>query len=434
MIQSRKAPGEANLSGSFSILSTEDEPEEKRGQNVKRSLRACLWLLPALLLGGCVMRPASDGFKVPRPTATPVPAPAGPETDIEQLLANMTLREKVGQLFIVTPDALDPGQAAAAELSGESKSVTRMSRTLGNRLVRYPVGGVVLFGKNIVSPGHLETFLEELQRASKTPLLTAVDEEGGTVSRLAAESVFSLPRYPSAMAVGREGEAAAAEMGHTIGAYLRRYGFTMDFAPVADVATNPENPIIGERAFSSDAGKAAALSGAMAEGLRAEGIIPVYKHFPGHGDTAEDSHARTAVSGKTLGELRECEWLPYLRNDLSGCAVMVGHIALPSVTGDMTPASLSERIVGGLLRGELGFDGAVITDALSMESVRERGEPGTTALAALRAGCDMLLMPADLPAAYDAVLAAVESGSIPESRLDESVRRILRLKASVGLI
>ena len=322
----------------------------------------------------------------------------------------------------------------AAELGGESKSVTQMSRTLGNRLVRYPVGGVVIFGKNIVSPHQLETFLADLQRASKTPLLTAVDEEGGKVSRLAAESAFGLPRYPSAMAVGREGEAAAEGMGRAIGAYLRRYGFVMDFAPVADVATNPENPVIGERAFSSDAGRAAALSGAMAEGLRAEGIIPVYKHFPGHGDTAEDSHALTAVSGKTAEELRVCEWLPYLRNDLRGCAVMVGHIALPSVTGDMTPASLSETIVSGLLRGELGFDGPVITDSLSMESVRERDEPGGTALAALRAGCDMLLMPADLPAAYEAVLSAVESGEISESRLDESVRRILRCKASAGLI
>ena len=401
---------------------------------MKRNLRACLWLLPALLLGGCVMRPASGGFEVPRPTATPVPAHAVPEADIEQLLANMTLREKVGQLFIVTPDALDPVRAAAAELAGESKSVTQMSRTLGNRLVRYPVGGVVIFGKNIESPRQLGTFLTDLQRASKTPLLTAVDEEGGKVSRLAAESAFGLPRYPSAMAVGREGEAAAEGMGRAIGAYLRRYGFVMDFAPVADVATNPENPIIGERAFSSDAGRAAALSGAMAEGLRAEGIIPVYKHFPGHGDTAEDSHALTAVSGKTAEELRACEWLPYLRNDLRGCAVMVGHIALPSVTGDMTPASLSETIVSGLLRGELGFDGPVITDSLSMESVRERGEPGGTALAALRAGCDMLLMPADLPAAYEAVLSAVESGEISESRLDESVRRILRCKASAGLI
>ena len=401
---------------------------------MKRALRALLWLLPVLFLGGCSLRPPAGGYDTPHPTATPVPATAQTGTDLEQILENMTLREKVGQLFFVAPEALDPAQAAAAELSGGIPAVTEMTTALGNRLVRYPVGGVVIFTKNIVSGDQLGTLLSDLQRASKTPLMFAVDEEGGQVSRLALHPALGLPTYPSAMAVGRRGEAAAEEMGRTIGAYLRRYGFTMDFAPVADVATNPQNQVIGTRAFSTDPEEAAALAGAMARGLGSEGIIPVYKHFPGHGDTAEDSHSLPAVSGKNEEELRACEWLPYTRNDLTLCAVMVGHIALPAVTGSEVPASLSETVVGGILRGELGFDGLVITDALSMESVKRNRTGPAIALAALRAGCDVLLMPEDLPAAFEAVLQAVQNGTVSESRIDMSVRRILRYKALAGLI
>ena len=254
------------------------------------------------------------------------------------------------------------------------------------------------------------------------------------MSRLSNRNDFGLPRWRSVAAVGAQGVGAAGEMGRTIGAYLREYGFTMDFAPVADVVTDPSFRAIGLRAFSADPGEAAALSGAMAEGLRSEGIVPVYKHFPGHGDTAQDSHLGLAVNGKTLDELRACDWLPYTQNDLTGCAVMVGHIAIPAATGEQVPASLSERTVTALLRGELGFDGLVITDSLAMEGVKEGRTGAQTALAALRAGCDVLLMPEDLPEAYRAVLSAVQSGEVPESRLDESVRRILTYKAMAGLL
>ena len=390
-------------------------------------------LLVLLTLSGCSFRPAVPAEAPAAEIAvTPPPAPEPSPIDVEPYLENMTLPEKVGQLFFVRPEALDPSQAAANAESGVG--VTQMTPALGNMLVRYPVGGVVIFGKNITSPEQLKAFIADVQRAAKTPLTFAVDEEGGTVTRLAIRPDFALPRFRSAAAVGREGVGAAREMGENIGAYLRQYGFTMDFAPVADVATNPNNPVIGQRAFSGDAAEAAALSGAMAAGLRAAGIVPVYKHFPGHGDTAEDSHAGLAVNHKTLDELRTCEWLPYARNDLDGCAVMVGHIALPMVTGEMTPASLSETVVNGYLRGELGFEGLVVTDSLAMWGVKEKYSGAEAALAALRAGCDVLLIPEDLPGAYQAVLAAAENGEIPESRIDESVRRILLCKARAGLL
>ena len=400
-----------------------------------RLKRILIPVLLALTLSGCALRPKTEpaGEAPPPPaSAAPEPAPAG--IDVEPWLANMSLEEKVGQLFFVRPDALDPTQALRHYQENGAFAVTDMTPELGNMLVRYPVGGVVIFERNIVSPDQLKTLLNDLQRASKTPLFAAVDEEGGAVSRLSNRGDFGLPRWRSVAAVGAQGVGAAGEMGRTIGAYLREYGFTMDFAPVADVVTDPSFQAIGLRAFSADPGEAAALSGAMAEGLRSEGIVPVYKHFPGHGDTAQDSHLGLAVNGKTLDELRACDWLPYTQNDLTGCAVMVGHIAIPAATGEQVPASLSERTVTALLRGELGFDGLVITDSLAMEGVKEGRTGAQTALAALRAGCDVLLMPEDLPEAYRAVLSAVQSGEVPESRLDESVRRILTYKAMAGLL
>ena len=387
---------------------------------------AAALLLAALVFTGCSTRPAAPQTEAPAPVpaASAAPLPIDGAEAVEAALENMTLEEKVGQLFFVRADVLDP----------HAGGLTEMTVTAGAMLVRCGVGGVVLFEDNIESPAQLRELTAALQRASKTPLLIAADEEGGAVSRLANTPSLGLPRYPGAAAVGPGGTAAAEEMGRTIGQYLRDYGVAMDFAPVADVNTNPANPVIGPRAFSSDAAQAASLAGAMASGLRASGVIPVYKHFPGHGDTAEDSHFGLAVSSKTAEELRACEWLPYIRNDLTGCAVMVGHIALPAVTGDMTPASLSERVVTGYLRGELGFEGLVITDALAMGSITLAYSSGEAALAALRAGCDVLLMPASLLEGYETVLTAVRSGELPESRIDESVRRILTYKAAVGLL
>ena len=403
-------------------------------------------LSAALLLTGCTMRagtaaptaaPSPAVTATPRPTATPLPEQPTPTPDpfrAEELLTNMTLEEKVGQLFIVRPDALDPSQQIGQIEDSASPGVTGMSESIGNMLVRYPVGGVAFFGKNITSPEQLSAFTAALQNASKTPLFIAVDEEGGMVTRLAGAEGFSLPVYESAAAVGARGSDAAWEMGAAIGGYLTAYGFNVDFAPVADVNTNPHNPVIGSRAFSSDASEAALMAGAMARGLASAGIIPVYKHFPGHGDTAQDSHLALAVTEKTKQELLDCELVPYRINDLTGCAVMVGHIAVPAVTGDSTPASLSRAVVTGLLREELGFDGLVITDALSMGGIARYHTSGEAALAALQAGCDLLLMPLDLGEAYRAVLSAAEDGTIPTGRLDESVIRILEYKHAAGLI
>ncbi|MBR6113959.1 MAG: glycoside hydrolase family 3 protein [Oscillospiraceae bacterium] len=392
-------------------------------KDLRRSI-LCV-LLSAALLAGCTVRPQPAAPPVPAATPSPAPTLEPSQTDIEELMDNMTLEEKVGQLFIVRPEALDPGVP---------EGVTAMSETVGNMLVRCPVGGVVLFERNITDPAQLRALIAALQAASKTPLFIGADEEGGAVSRLAATGSLGLPRFPDAASIGQAGEESAGEMGRTIGGYMSDYGVNMDFAPVADVRTNPNNTVIGRRAFSDDPLTAARMAGAMAAGLRENGVIPVYKHFPGHGDTAEDSHLGLAVCTKTEQELRACEWLPYMANDLRGCAVMVGHIALPQITGDMLPASLSAAAVTGLLRGELGFDGLVVTDSLVMGGITNTWSSDEAALMALRAGCDMLLIPESLLQAYSAVVNAVRSGALPESRIDESVRRILTYKAAAGLL
>lgn len=405
--------------------------------------RTALILLLSVLLTGCAVRGGEVGADALPPAEEPAeetaqfPAPAyDPAAELaETILAEMTLPEKVGQLFFVRPDALDPTRNTTEIDDSRTSGVQTFSEPIRDMLERIPVGGVVLFGKNIASPDLLSAFLGDMQSASKVPLIFAVDEESGAVSRVGSNPAFEVPRYPNAAEIGAgQDPEAARRMGRGIGEYLAMYGFAMDFAPVADVRTNRSNRVIGDRAFSADPETVSAMAGAMAEGLLSRGIVPVYKHFPGHGDTEEDSHMGLAVLNKTKEALWDCEWLPYRENDLAGCAVMVGHIAVPALTGDMRPASLSETMVSGCLRGVLGFDGLVITDALSMGAVANYYTPGQAAVMALKAGCDVLLTPWDLTMAYDAVLAAAEDGEIPESRIDESVRRILVCKGRIGLL
>lgn len=235
---------------------------------------------------GCAQTLPTAAPETSSPTAEPTPA----EDEIELVLRQMTLEEKIGQLFIIRPDALDFTQTPEQIKDPYAEGVTELTSAMADVLSKYPVGGIALFGKNISTAQQMTGFIGELQSASGIPLFMAVDEEGGRVARIANSSAFDVTKYESAAAVGASGDTAAAmDMGATIGAYLRQYGFNLDFAPVADVYSNPDNTVIGDRAFSSDAGTAAKMAKAMAEGLKQQQIIPTFKHFPGHGDTAEDS-------------------------------------------------------------------------------------------------------------------------------------------------
>ena len=340
--------------------------------------------------------------------------------------ADLTLEEKVGQLFIIRPDSLDLTLPQEQIDDAKADGVTELTDAMRDALQKYPVGGVCQFGKNIVDPEQITAFNAALQEASDIPLFISVDEEGGAVARLANKDTFDLPRYESAAAVGAEGADAACAMGQTIGGYLRTYGFNMDFAPDADVSTNPDNPIIGTRAFSSDAAEAADCAAAMARGLAGEGILPTFKHFPGHGDTAEDSHTGLAYSYRTVEELAACELLPFeAAAEVGPRAVMVGHIVVPELTGDL-PATLCADAIALVPDAE---NTLIVTDSLAMGAITDSYTPGEAAVQALQAGCDVLLMPDGLADAYDAVLAAVQNGTLSEDRLDLSVNKILRMKA-----
>ena len=395
-------------------------------------------LLLVLLLASCSTVPEHNSQPLIPELTEAAEETLPPQTEpsispAEQLLGTMSLREKVGQLFIIRPDALELSIPFAALDNSRESGVTSLSSEMIKTLEAYPVGGFIHFQINILNPDQILSFNQELTQACRIPPFLAVDEEGGLVARLANDPSFSLPKFSSAADVGSQGAFAAQDMGSTIGSYLRDYGFNMDFAPVADVNTNPGNRVIGSRAFSSDPLEAALCSRSMADGLRMEGILPVFKHFPGHGDTREDSHQRIAVSNKTHQELETCEWIPFQQAEDREC-IMIGHIALPEVTGDWVPATFSAPIVTGILREELNYQGLIVTDSLSMGAVIQNYSSGDAALKALGAGCQILLMPASLTEAFDAVVNAVESGTFPEESLNGIVLKILAAKIDYHII
>lgn len=408
---------------------------------MKKFLSLTALLLTLTLLSGCIPLPTPPETTQPEtgetesPTQAPTEtteAPTEPDPLVLQL-ESMTLPEKVGQLFMVTPGTLGLPQIKAPMDAITQEQLTQMEAAIREIFEKYPVGGIVQFTADLFSPEQITAYNALLQKAAKIPLFLGIDEEGGTVARLANHSAFDLPQYQSAGAVGASGNPEdALEMGQTIGAYLQEYGFNMDFAPVADVNTNPNNPVIGNRSFSSDCNMAGQMAKAMARGLEENGIVPVFKHFPGHGDTAQDSHDEVAYSGKALEELQNCEFIPFSGLTENQC-VMVGHIALPEVTGNMTPATLSPEIVTGLLREELGFEGLIFTDSMVTEAITDNYSGAEASLLALTAGCQVILQPEDFPSAFDSVVEAVETGVFPEEQLDGVVLQILRFKqAAVG--
>ena len=349
------------------------------------------------------------------------------DSDIEEMLGDMTLEEKVCQLFMVTPEAL----------TGVG-TVTQAGTATQEAVNAYPVGGVIYFSQNLQDPDQTRTMLENTQRYAMErtgiPIFLSVDEEGGQVARVGSNPAFGVEKIGNMSDVGSRGDTQEAyEIGSTIGTYLSDLGFNMDAAPDTDVLTNPENQVVKYRSFGSDPELVARMAAAELKGLNDQGIIGMYKHFPGHGGTTADSHEGYAYVDDTQEELKSGAFIPFQDGIDNGIQViMVSHISCPNVTGDNTPATLSEMMITDILRGEMGFDGMVITDALNMGAITAQYSSSEAAVAALNAGADMLLMPEDFQSAYKGVLSAVESGTVSEARIDESVRRILEVKVSLG--
>lgn len=348
----------------------------------------------------------------------------------EETLKNMSLREKVGQLFIVRPESLEPAIRYDSEAELPQYRLQAVSDGMRTRAREYPVGGVLLYGHNIQDENQLRTFIRNLRALPGSPLL-CIDEEGGRVSRLANNPAFDVPRFESTAALAAAGPEATYRAARSIGEYLKQYGFDIDFAPVADVNTNPDNIIIGTRAFSDEPQTAAPLVAAYVRGLQEAGPAATLKHFPGHGDTLADTHLGYAFTHKSWAEIAACEMIPFRAGIQAGAKlVMAAHIAAPAVTGSDLPATLSPAILTDKLRGELGFSGAVVTDALEMGAITRAFGSGEAAVRALQAGADLLLCPLDYCAAFDAVADAVRSGVISEARIEEGLRRKIAIFAA----
>ena len=348
----------------------------------------------------------------------------------KDILGKMSLREKVGQLFIVRPEAL------AENSNAETAPATdRVDDAVISRIEEYPVGGIALFSRNITSAEQLPMFISDLQNSSKYPLFIAVDEEGGRVARIANSGYFDVASYKSMEDIGKAGDATKAdEVGRQIGLYLKELGFNLDFAPVADTNTNPQNIVIGDRSYGSDPALVARMVSAQLDGMHDSGIMGTLKHFPGHGDTKDDTHSGYVSIEKTWDELKECELVPFITALPKADMVMVSHITAVNVTSDQLPTSMSETMITGKLRNELGYDGVIITDAMAMGAVADNYTSADAAVTAVKAGVDIVLMPQNLDEAFNGVMNAVTDGEISMKRLDESVMRILKLKARYKLI
>ncbi|MBW8484533.1 glycoside hydrolase family 3 protein [Actinomadura parmotrematis] len=347
----------------------------------------------------------------PGAPSTTGPASAAPHDAawIAARVAGMSLAEKVGQLFVPT-------------VADRSAGVAMVKK--------YHVGGVIYFPQNLTSPAAAARLSNALQKASRTPLTIGVDEEQGLVTR----APF-VTRLPGNMALGAGGSAAdARDAARVTGAELRAVGINQDFAPDADVNVDPANPVIGIRSFGADAKRVSPLVAAAVAGYQAAGVAATAKHFPGHGDTATDSHTGLPVIEHSRATWEKVDAPPFRAAIAAGAdSIMSAHIVVPGLDSSGDPSTLSKTVLTGLLRGELGYRGVIITDSLAMAGVRKKYGDASVPVRAITAGADQLLMPPDLPRAHAAVMRAVRSGKISAKRLDASVARILAMKERRGL-
>lgn len=337
---------------------------------------------------------------------------------INAMIDAMPIEDKVAGLFFVTPEAITGVDTAVKAGDGTKDALTQ-----------YAVGGIIYSKKNIKDAEQFREMLNNTELYSKYPIFLGVEEEGGSISPLAAAGLTD--KQASAAEIGESGDAGQAyQAGTGLGTGLADYGINVDFAPVADLA-NVEKSVMDSRAYGDDASAVSAYVVNMMNGLQEQGVTACIKHFPCGGSTQADTHDGLAVSERSEEELRSQELAVYQSCIDAGVQmIMVGHTAVPALTGDNTPASLSGTVVTELLRNEMGYQGVIITDAMDMKAISEYYGSGQAAVMALKAGCDMILMPEDFQEAYEAVLAAVQDGTISEDRINDALRRIYRIKCA----
>lgn len=408
-------PGDFTTEGHFIVL-TETEGEQIRIHDPNCRTRSSwlwdydvlasqiknLWSYSKMELVGVGDQPREEGL-------------------MEEKLSQMSLEEKVAQMFLVLPDSF---------LGIDN--VTAAGEAMKNALEEIPVGGLIFMAPNLESEDQIKEMMENLQTYSMDriglPMFTGVDEEGGSVARISG--TFDVPYIGDMCEVGATGDVSEAlQIGRTMGEYLSELGFNLDFAPDADVLSNPDNEVVRYRSFGNDPQLVAEMSMAVAKGLGEFGVYGCLKHFPGHGATQGDTHEGYAYTDKTLEELRQCELMPFEKGAEEGVDfIMAGHISVPEMLGDDTPSSLSYTMITEVLREEFGYDGLVVTDAMNMGAISRNYDSASAAVQAILAGNDVILMPESFSEAYMGVCRAVKEERISEERIDESVRRILRAK------
>lgn len=331
---------------------------------------------------------------------------------VEETLKNMTLDEKIGQMITI------------------SYRKESMDSTLKSALEEVKPGGFILFAENISSYDGTIELVKEIKESSSIPMFISIDEEGGKVQRLRSLKGVEVTDVPYMYDVGEKNDVDLTyQVGKLIAEELRVIGVNMDYAPDIDVFSNPDNKVIGKRSFGSDKELVAKHGVALAKGLEDNGVVAVYKHFPGHGNTATDSHVSLPVLDLTKEELESVDVYPFkeaIKNNAS--VIMIGHLAVPKMTEDNIPASLSKKLITDYLKNELGYNGLVITDALEMGALTNYYKEEEICGKAVEAGVDILLMPSSSRTCLKSVQDAVKDGRVTENQINESVRKILKLK------
>lgn len=350
-----------------------------------------------------------SGGNIDGVTPSPKPDP------VREQVNGMTLDEKIGQLVMTGVDGYVSDEHSEQLIS------------------QYHVGGFVILGQNVKNTNQVLELINSLKAANtgagnRVPLFIGVDQEGGRVSRMPGEFV----KIPAAKTIGAaDSEDFSYKVGSLLAQEVKAFGYNVDFAPVLDINSNPKNPVIGDRALSSKPEVVSRLGVETMKGIRSQNIIPVVKHFPGHGDTSVDSHTGLPVLDFDMERLRSFELLPFaeaIKNDAD--AVMVAHILFPKIDSQY-PASMSESIITGILKKELGFKGLVLTDDMAMGAIIKNYDSGAAAVRSINAGADIVLVCHDFDrekAVIEALKKAAESGEIKSERLDDSVYKILQLK------
>lgn len=412
--------------------------------NIKRliALLLCAVMLCAFSSCGNAPEKPNENEQTAAPESTQAeknetqPAQEAAKSPAEKILENMTLEEKVGQLFM-----LDPGMLTN---DFNTSQATQQALELTEK---YNIGGFIFFKPNIQTPEQTRRLIADLQSAPLIKPFFGVDEEGGIVSRIGSNPEMGMKKQPAMEKIGASGDSSLAyQVGSELAEGLKGFGFNLDFAPVADVNTNPDNPVIGSRAFGSEPELVAEMVAQEVIGMQEGGVSACLKHFPGHGDTATDTHTGFASVSHDAQRLREVELVPFKAGiDAGADMIMVAHISLPNVTDNDEPASISPKIVNGILREEMGYNGVVITDSMVMQALYDKYTFAQASVLSLKAGVDILLFQTpgtndrgtpkeQFEAAYRAVLTAVDEGELTEERINESVLRILELKLKRGII